>query len=59
MKISQLRKEKKDKVEWKDIYEILRKEFGFWDKIASVSSSTFLKKQYQTPLLLFILCSEI
>ena len=24
MKISQLRKEKKDKVEWKDIYEILR-----------------------------------
>ena len=25
----------------------------------SVSSSTFLKKQYQTPLLLFILCSEI
>ena len=29
------------------------------DKLCSVSSSTFLKKQYQTPLLLFILCSEI
>ena len=27
--------------------------------LGSVSSSTFLKKQYQTPLLLFILCSEI
>ena len=27
--------------------------------LTSVSSSTFLKKQYQTPLLLFILCSEI
>ena len=51
-----------DRLEKEELFEVLRlirNTGNFTNLIYSVSSSTFLKKQYQTPLLLFILCSEI
>lgn len=56
MKISQLRKEKKGKVEWKDIYEILKKEFGFWDKIAiNWDNEKKLRDEYENS---FVKCNS-